>query len=179
MKVVLHSRLIVSMTLGCLTLIVPGLGCGGPGNNSTSAVGGSSPAVDPSHRVIVQRVDPLDPCANRIQDIGGALLAYDHINHHLPSRLDELLPIDDSLSFVCPATGKPYVYVPEGLDAPGQDLRIYLYDAQPTPSGIRWCAVTRGSAISGASACFAEPIPESKFNLYRPITDLTVGPATP
>jgi hypothetical protein len=76
-----------------------------------------------------------------MQDICGALLEYYVVNHHLPTVLQELQGFGDTgseLNFTCPISGKPYVYVPDGLAIPNVDRRLVLYDATPAHNGKSW-----------------------------------------
>ena len=86
-------------------------------------------------------IEAMDPCGDRMQDLCGALLSYYLVKHQGPSKLEDLqqfADIGDNLKFTCPVSGKPYVYVAEGLEATGQDIRIYIYDPTPIHHGNRW-----------------------------------------
>ena len=82
------------------------------------------------------------PCADRLHDICGELLLYYAAHGALPPTLDELCPAagPEAASRVCPASGKPYVYDPAGLTAPGRAGRLVLYDPDPSHAGMRWGA---------------------------------------
>jgi hypothetical protein len=85
-----------------------------------------------------------DPCATRLHDLCGPLLHYYALNRRLPDELRELQGLagaDPALSFDCPVSARPYVYVPGGFpwgDKPGF---IVLHDAEPSHSGFRWAVV--------------------------------------
>jgi hypothetical protein len=83
-----------------------------------------------------------DPCATRLHDLSGLLLTYYAVNKHLPDRLDELAPLADvdvPFETTCPASGRPYVYAPAGLQpSAGSDRSLVLYDAVPAHGGLRW-----------------------------------------
>jgi hypothetical protein len=124
----------------------------------------------------------IDPCADQIQDLCGALLSYYLVKHKLPLHLEELQQYADVgqvLKFTCPVSGQPYVYVREGIEAPGQNLRIYIYDAAPAHGGARWCAVSKSGATVGADAIFAEKIPEKRFSQFLAATPAPSAPASP
>ena len=124
----------------------------------------------------------IDPCADQIQDLCGALLSYYLVKHKLPAQLAELQQYADTgqvLKFTCPVSGKPYVYVPQGLEAPGQNIRIYIYDAEPVHNGARWCAVSKSGASVGAEAFFAEKVPEKRFAQFMAAATPQTSPASP
>jgi hypothetical protein len=107
-----------------------------------------------------------DPCAMRLHDVSGAILQYFALNHRLPQNLDELrgmADIDVELNFICPVSGKAYVYTPEGIPIPGKDMRAILYDATPAHAGKRW-AVVMGDARAGKTATMLVlAVPEQAF----------------
>lgn len=82
----------------------------------------------------------IDPCAERLHDIAGQLLLYYAAHRELPERLDELVKTgsDSPLPLVCPLSGKPYAYSPEGLEVSGWPGRLIVYDAEPCHAGMRW-----------------------------------------
>jgi len=48
------------------------------------------------------------------------LLYYYAVNKQLPTQLADLAPLDTSQwQLTCPASGEPYVYVPDGLRSAG------------------------------------------------------------
>jgi len=83
----------------------------------------------------------IDPCADRLHDLAGHLLVYYCLHGWLPPTLDDLSAAADPAQaplLVCPASGEPYVYRPEGLAIEGQAARLVLYDAVPAHSGMGW-----------------------------------------
>ncbi|KPK83643.1 MAG: hypothetical protein AMJ81_07700 [Phycisphaerae bacterium SM23_33] len=93
-----------------------------------------------------------DPCAERLHDVCGHLLLYYQIHKRLPPTLKQLkssdvLPLPP---LVCPVSGKPYVYEPQGLLLRGQPGRLVLYDPEPSHSGIRW-GILVGTSARGDS----------------------------
>ena len=78
----------------------------------------------------------LDPCAERLHDLSGRLLLYYAANRRLPKRLADL-PVPHA-PLVCPVSGEPYVYDPEGLVLPDRPGRLVLYDPAPSHLGGRW-----------------------------------------
>ncbi len=115
-----------------------------------------------------------DPCVAQMQNIAGAMLLYFALNKHLPPTLDDLktmADVDAPLSFVCPRTGEPFVYVPNGLGTVGQPKHIILYQASPDPRGQRWCIFMSPPAPGPASSQTLEvvPIPEAQFHRYYPM----------
>jgi hypothetical protein len=82
----------------------------------------------------------LDPCAERLHEISGALLLYCSSTGQLPEKLADLKAADlEPLPpLVCPLSGKPYVYDPQGLPVQGRRGRLVVYDAAPSHNGKRW-----------------------------------------
>lgn len=113
-----------------------------------------------------------DPCASRLQDISGALLLYVAINKQLPPHLEDLqsmADVDTQLQFTCPVSGKPYLYIPDGLHAPAQAKEIVVADAEPSHHGKRWCVLMGKLEKGHASAMEVLEIPEATFHTYLPV----------
>jgi len=81
-----------------------------------------------------------DACAERLHDLCGRLLLHYSLHQRLPDTLEALPPLDPAnpTPTVCPVSGEPYVYKPEGLRIPGQPGLLVLYDPQPSHAGMRW-----------------------------------------
>lgn len=82
-----------------------------------------------------------DPCAERLHALCGPLLLYHALHGRLPDRLQELQALADpgeTISFECPASGKPYLYEKDGTAIPGQQGLVIVRDPMPSHSGIRW-----------------------------------------
>lgn len=81
-----------------------------------------------------------DPCAGRLHDLSGLLLMYYALKKEMPATLEELAPLaDGEFTPACPASGRPYVYVPQGLQSASAGERsLILYDAAPAHRGLRW-----------------------------------------
>lgn len=113
-----------------------------------------------------------DPCAMRLQDIGGALLQYFALNKRLPARLEDvktIVGVDQSLQFACPASGKPYGFAPAGLILEGRKKRIIIYDPTPAHDGRRWCVFMTDQRRPGAAQSLEVlAVPEAVFHLYLP-----------
>ncbi len=120
-------------------------------------------------------MEALDPCGDRIQDLCGPLILYYQLHHRGPEHIEELQAFADpgqTLKLTCPVSGKPYLCAPSGLQAPGQNRRIYIYDADPVHGGARCCAVTKQGVTAGADAAFFEDkIPEAEFRLFTAVGD--------
>ena len=72
----------------------------------------------------------IDPCADRLHDISGHLLLNYSLNQRLLQTLDDLRAASgqaEAPPLVCPVSGKPYIYRPEGLQVSGQVGRLVLY----------------------------------------------------
>jgi len=81
-----------------------------------------------------------DACAERLHDLSGRLLLHYSLHRRLPETLEALAALDPEqpVPLVCPVSGEPYVYRPEGLQVPGRPGRLVLYDAAPRHSAMRW-----------------------------------------
>jgi len=93
-----------------------------------------------------------DPCAGRLHDVCGHLLQYYAIHMQLPPtpaalRSSGSLPLPP---LVCPASGKPYVYDPNGVHVSNRPGRVVLYDPEPSHWGMRW-AILIGPSVGGAN----------------------------
>jgi len=109
-----------------------------------------------------------DPCASRLQDIGGTLLLYYAVNKHMPEKLEDIKPLADlgqDLQFTCPLSGKPYAFTPAGLAAVGKDKRIVVYDSEPSHNGKRWC-VFMPTPRPGQMSVEVLEVPEGLFRTY-------------
>jgi hypothetical protein len=137
---------------------------------------GAKPA-SPDHAAAARPLTPdvvaaTDRCALRLWDIGGVLLQYFSLNKQLPARLEDLAPLADPgepLFFVCPLSGKPYGYAPQGLVREGRHKRIIIFDSTPAHDGKRWCVLMPDDLRPGdAQSVEVVPVPEEVFQLYRP-----------
>ena len=120
-----------------------------------------------------------DPCAGQLQDLGGPFLAYFKVNQHGPSKIEDLAPFALAgvpLQTTCPVSHQPYLCSSDGLSAPNENIRIYIYDAQPVHNGERWCLVNDG-AIAGALGLNEIHLPEAKFQKF--MSSSTTAPAAP
>ena len=82
-----------------------------------------------------------DSCSEGLHDLCGLLLQYHLVHGKLPDRLEDLQQVagpDEKLTFVCPASGRPYLYDKNGMTIPGQPGLVILRDPLPSHSGIRW-----------------------------------------
>jgi hypothetical protein len=112
-----------------------------------------------------------DPCAARLQTIGGALLLYWATNKHMPQNLDELKPFadfDEPIELTCPVSHKPYLYAPNGLAAAGKEKRIVVYDAESSHNGNRWCLFMIPPRPGQALATEVLEVPEGIFHTFTP-----------
>jgi len=118
-----------------------GLQAATPSRSANPVAGTATPAIpgadDPS-------LDWADPCANNLDEITGALLAYYGAHKSLPPALGQIPAVSPSgqrVSLTCPVSGKRYVYDPEGLKPPPLvdqngvlhlGTLLILYDAEPS-----------------------------------------------
>lgn len=112
-----------------------------------------------------------DPCSLRLQQISGALLEYGAIHGRLPEKLSQLnaLPdLDEPLTFTCPGSAHPFVYVPSGLVSPTDPRQIVLYDPDMDKAGLRWVICLRRPRPREAAATFVERMPQAVFQTFTP-----------
>ena len=104
-----------------------------------------------------------DPCPKRLHDLCGPLLLFYATNYRLPESVEEVqrVPGFESVGpYVCPVSGKPYIYNPKGVRGPSITSFAVLYDAEPTHSGYRWAIVVEepsgGAALQAKVVAWAE-----------------------
>jgi hypothetical protein len=113
-----------------------------------------------------------DPCATQLQNISGALLLYYAMHRSMPASLEDLGPladVDAPLQFVCPSSGLPYVYNPQGLVSAGRNKRIIVYDAKPVHDGARWCILMAPPGANSSISVEVLLVEESDFKTYSPL----------
>jgi len=109
--------------------------------------------------------------------LGVAIHLYARRNNELlPARLEDATEHvkavwDDDRLFVCPATGKPYIYM-EGFS--GKSLgeiqipeRTLLFYSEPLENGNRFVIFVAGNAAMVESARFAELYEETASRLWK------------
>lgn len=154
------GRWVAATSITLAALLTSASGCGSKtGENSTtnrpakvtaSAGDPQQPNAEPGGPT---EISATDECATQLHNICGPLLTYYAIHRRLPSQLDELRTMpgaDAPLSFTCPASGKPYVYRPEGVtvvvtvpqkrneNRPDFRGHVILHDPEPLHSGHHW-----------------------------------------
>jgi hypothetical protein len=111
-----------------------------------------------------------EPCAARLHDVAGVMLFYYALHKRLPAELEDLRTVadtDQALEFTCPASGRPYVYVPAGLRYPGKDERLVLYDADPAHAGSsRWGILAAPPKGERPAAMWAVQLSEAAMETY-------------
>ena len=82
----------------------------------------------------------FDPCAERLHDICEQFLLYWSVHDELPQRLADLgaIGLSPASPLVCPTSHRPYVYDRAGMQVPGRQGRLIMYDAEPCHSAARW-----------------------------------------
>jgi len=112
-------------------------------------------------------ISNTDACAGQLHDISGMFLLYYANHHQLPPRIDDLSEVQTIFSseFICPVSGKGYIYNPMGIAAPGGNGRAILYDATPAHAGFRWAIAIIEPPADSNRALIAKVIamPESAF----------------
>jgi hypothetical protein len=141
-----------------------------PAEQRTVTVNGASPGPDASARTDqIEQALGANPADVRLQDISGAILEYYAIHDRLPASLADLqsLPdLDRPLNLVSPASGKPYVYVPEGLKSPRDPRQIVVYDAAPDSAGMRYVILLRRPHGRQTAATWVDRLPDAVFHQY-------------
>ena len=119
-----------------------------------------------------------DPCAERLHDICGHLLLYYSLNRRLPDDLADLKSTDSGQlpPLVCPVSGRPYIYNPDGLPVPGRPGSLVLYDASPSHSGMRWGVLAGVAAESQPLAARVVLLPETPVFSAKKQQKTRVGP---
>jgi hypothetical protein len=89
-----------------------------------------------------------DPCAERLHDLSGRLLAFYAAAERLPASLAGL-PGDGAEPLVCPISKRPYLYRPAGLVVPGRSGRLVVCGASAVHRGGRWSIVLTQDRADG------------------------------
>lgn len=146
------------MVLGAITLLLVG-GCQTVANRPAGLAASSEQPI-------------VDPCAMRLHDIGGAILMYYALNRRMPMELKEaslLSQSGDALKLTCPVSGRPYVYNPTGLQIPGTNKRVIVYDAAPVHDGHRNCLIMPMPRRNQGMSTDVKSVPEAVFETFIPI----------
>jgi len=124
---------------------------------------GCKPAAEPE---LIQRPSvQKDACAERLHDVCGNLLFYYAGKRTLPPTAAALQATGGPLAvpLVCPLSGKPYVYKPEGIIVGKHNGRVVLYDPKPSHSGMRWAVLVTPSADGAEITARVILVPEKDF----------------
>lgn len=147
----------------CLLLVFAILpGC----THSTSPTARATNPSSPLHEAPLD-TSYGDPCNERLQNLGGALLEYYFDHKHLPAHLADLRETSPDVQFTCPTSGEQYIYVPSGLSVPGSSERLILFDATPAHGGFR-NALVLGKDAHGNMLTWPKKLSEKDFQSYRP-----------
>jgi hypothetical protein len=128
----------------------------------------SGPAARPEQ---IEGAIHSDVCAARLQQISGALLEYYAIHGQLPPTLEvlsSLSDLDQPLTFTCPKSDQPFIYVPGGLHSPGDARQIVVYDPGVDRAGLRWIVRMRSPRGREAAATWVEHVPATSFQTNTP-----------
>jgi hypothetical protein len=142
-----------------------------PPRQQTSASDFASINTPPGQTANPDEILGTDPTAMRLQDIGGDFLLYMRINKQMPTTLDDLRTVDDqgsAATFNSPASGQPYVYVPNGMWLSGHSQDIVLYDPGLTKRSMRWCLFLGPPRGNGTFSVDVVALPETVFRGYKP-----------
>ncbi len=111
-----------------------------------------------------------DACAARLHDLCGRLLLHYSLHQRLPQTLEALPPLDpdDPTPTVCPASGEPYVYRPDGLRVPDHPGLLVLYDPLPSHAGMRWGVFVDKVTGGGRLTARVVLVPEEAIRAAKP-----------
>ena len=140
-------------TLAATVTILMAVGCAAP-----------RPATQPTASAAAPLAGEND-CATRLHEICGALLLYYNIHRDLPPIVDvlERSPGAENVGeMTCPASGKPYVYVPGGVPIAPAPSRVVLYDAEPSHAGKRLAVTIQPPQGDGPLIAKVIAVPESQ-----------------
>ena len=115
--------------------------------------------------------DLSDPCAQRMHDLSGLLLLYYAVNKALPENLQDMASLADmDVEFhgECPASGKPYAYVPHAVPPGGSEQFLVLYDSVPAHNGLRWGVFITPPKDGRPAATRAILMSDDVFRQYAP-----------
>jgi hypothetical protein len=147
-------------------------------SSGVTPVGGRGKPVG---SVNVPPAPETDGCAARLHDISGLLLLYYAIHRNLPEQLDELKPLANpgtEVSFTCPVSHQPYVYVPGGLTVPSNQQRfLVLYDSTPAHGGFHWGITAAPPASGQPLATWITPLTVRVLQAYQASAPPDVPPA--
>jgi hypothetical protein len=162
--------------------------CGGPAKQQsghkvspTAAQGTPDVVVDP-----VALKEAIDPCAEQLHDICGAMLLYYLAAHRLPNNLRELGAFaDQPLVFTCPLSGDDYEYRPISLQGTVDHPQLVMYDRHPVHQGRRWGIVGAPAEGKRPVSLWVVPFDDVQMQEYlRPVIStgiqqpVNVPPAT-
>jgi len=103
----------------------------------------SEPAVPPARPL------PRDACEERLGQLAERLLRFYVAHRRLPASREELLSEDEGgqpSTLICPVSGKPYIFEPQGLRSPGLDGNVLIYDSEGAHAGFRWGVLVQAPA---------------------------------
>ena len=174
-RLVLHATAALVLLAGCQRTVTTegGIGSGAPvvvvNGQSAGRDGASGKPASPP--MSIDRALKSDPCSVRLHEISGAMLTYLATRGRMPRTLDDLQstldPGEGVLTFTCPTTGEPYVYVPQGLRSGADPRQIVVHDRSPDATGLRWVILMQPPTGRQAPATWVMHLPESEFRTYR------------
>jgi hypothetical protein len=109
----------------------------------------------------------VEPCSEGLHSLCEPLLMYYLLHkNQFPDSIDDIKAItgpDPKYSYVCPVSGKPYVYNAAGLTWPDQPGRVVLYDPEPSHNGNRNAILVQPGAPGEPLITRVVSLPESRF----------------
>jgi hypothetical protein len=149
----------LSFWLACAVLLC---GCAAPKPPPDASAGAATSQPALSETPDVNR----DPCAQRLHDLSGMMLLHVALYDQLPPSLEALKQLpgaDADLQTICPVSGQPYAYTPQGIEIPGVEYRIYAWDSVPAHGTYRWGIQLIPSIAGRPPYANVIPIPETSF----------------
>lgn len=144
----------VSVLLFALTLSA--VGC--------SPDGASNPTA--GSQVTGQPDDATNPTAMHLHDLAGRLILYQVETGKLPanlSQLDKRQPAGTRPAAFDPASGKPYLYYPDGPRLQNLPGRLVVCQADAQSTGGRWCLLINDYGHESQVLTYVQRVDESVF----------------
>lgn len=141
-----------------MMLIVCAAWLGGCAASGNAGDGGRPSTVELAGDQVVYD-DPADPVALTLHDLAGRLLMHQTLHHALPATLADL---KDGPPPMDPATGRPFVYVPQSLRRPGLPGRVIVHQPVGDAERGRWALLLNDQSQAGHVITYVQRITEQQ-----------------
>ena len=142
----------------CLSIAALGIG----GCQTTPAV---PDAIPPSAADSLAEAN--DPTAVHLHELAGRLLEFKALNQRLPDKLDDLGDIPGTTprpAGLDPATGKAFVYLPQGPKFKSLPGRLIVYQSTSTGRAGSWCLLINDQNSDGRIVTYVQRVPDEILN---------------